>query len=326
MPAAIFQTRSVCMSPRSPSSLLGLLCAAALLTAGCIPVAGSREGLEIVWGERGVDDGQFSKPRAMAIDETDQLYIVDMTGRIQVFSPEGEFLRSWRTPTIENGKPSGLSFDREGNLLVADTHYFRTLFYTPDGMLLDDRTIGGVCGHGPGEFNFVTDAVQDSRGNYYIAEYGEYDRIQKFTPEGQFVLQWGGHGEEPGQFIRPQNLAIDEQDRIWVADACNHRIQIFDVSGDEPQLVKIWGTQGADPGQLCYPYDLALDGEGNVYVCEFGNHRVQKLTADGQSLGSWGVQGRREGELHNPWAFVLDSRGRVHVLDTYNHRVQRIRL
>lgn len=282
--------------------------------------------METVWGGRGVKDGEFFKPRAMAIDKDDQLYIVDMTGRIQVFDADGGFLRSWRTPTIEKGKPSGLSFDLDGNLLVADTHYFRTLFYTPEGKLLSERTIGGVCGFGPGEFNFVTDAVQDARGNYYIAEYGEYDRIQKFTRDGKFVLQWGGHGEEPGQFIRPQNLAIDAQDQLWVADACNHRIQVFDVSGAEPKLVDVWGEQGAAPGQLCYPYDLAVDGEGHVYVCEFGNHRVQKFTADGVSVGCWGAQGRREGELHNPWALVLDSRGRVHVLDTYNHRVQRVRL
>ncbi len=298
----------------------------ALACAGCVGGSVSHDGLEQVWGGHGFGDGQFYRPRALAIDKDDQIYIVDMTGRIQVFSPEGQFLRGWRTLEIATGKPSGLSFDLNGNLLVADTHYFRTLFYTPEGQHLDDRTIGGVSGHGPGEFNFVTDAVQDTRGNYYIAEYGEYDRIQKFTRDSRFVLQWGGHGEKPGQFIRPQNLAIDEQDHLWVADACNHRIQVFDVSGDEPKLVKIWGEQGAAPGQLCYPYDLALDGQGHVYVCEFGNHRVQKLTLDGAPVGCWGTHGRREGELHNPWALVLDSRGRVHVLDTYNHRVQTIRL
>ena len=45
----------------------------------------------------------------------------------------------------------------------------------------------------------VTDVVQDSQGYYYVAEKGEYDRIQKFSPEGDFILQWGGHGTEPGQ-------------------------------------------------------------------------------------------------------------------------------
>jgi DNA-binding beta-propeller fold protein YncE len=210
--------------------------------------------------------------------------------------------------------------------MVSDTHYFRTLFYSPEGKLLEDLTIGGQQGFGPGEFNFVTGAAQDSKGNYYVSEYGEYDRIQKFGPDRKFICQWGGHGEEPGQFIRPQKMEVDDRDQLWVTDACNHRIQVFDVSGDQPKLVKIWGEQGAEPGQLCYPYDLALDGQGHVYVCEFGNHRVQKFTLDGKSLGCWGTHGRRDGEFHNPWGLALDSQGRLHVLDTYSHRVQRIRL
>jgi sugar lactone lactonase YvrE len=293
--------------------------------AGCIP-GGSGSGPEAVWGKHGFGDGDFYRPRAIAIDKKDQLYIVDMTGRIQVFTAEGEFLRGWRSPEIQFGKPSGLAIDREGHVVVSDTHYYRTLFYTPEGKPLNELTIGGQRGFGPGEFNYVTGAAQDSKGNYYISEYGEYDRIQKFSPDRKFILQWGGHGEEPGQFIRPQKMEIDEHDHLWVTDACNHRIQVFDVSPDEPKLIQVWGEQGADPGKLCYPYDLALDGRGHVYVCEYGNHRVQKFTLDGKSLGCWGTHGRREGELHNPWGLVVDSRGRVHVLDTYNHRVQRIRL
>jgi DNA-binding beta-propeller fold protein YncE len=291
----------------------------------CDEVTPSSGQLDLVWGRRGLSDGRLQKPRAMAVDRQDQLYIVDMTGRIQVFTADGDYLRSWRTPEIDNGKPSGLSFDRHGNLLVADTHYFRVLVYTPLGEPIPDETIGGTNGHAPGEFGFVTDAVQDSKGNYYVSEYGEYDRIQKFSPDRQFLFQWGGHGTEPGQFVRPQNLAVDDQDQIWVADACNHRIQVFNATGDQAQLVRIWGQQGTQIGQLSYPYDLVLDGRGHIYIAEFGNHRVQKFTLDGQSLGCWGKHGRRDGELHQPWALVQDSQGRIHVLDTYNHRVQRIR-
>jgi sugar lactone lactonase YvrE len=280
--------------------------------------------VDAVWGSRGIADGQFEKPRAMAIDAADRLYIVDMTARIQVFDADGHFLRGWQTPASENGRPTGLSIGRDGNLLVADTHYYRTLVYTPDGRLLPNRTIGGTRGDRPGEFGFVTAAVQDSLGNYYIAEYGEWDRIQKFSPDRKYLFQWGGHGSQPGQFLRPQKLAVDRHDQLWVADACNHRIQVFDARGAEPRLVRIWGQQGAEPGQLNYPYDLALDDLGHVYVCEFGNHRVQEFTLDGRSLACWGVQGRRRGQLFNPWALVRDSRGRIHVLDTNNHRVQRI--
>jgi DNA-binding beta-propeller fold protein YncE len=260
----------------------------------------------------------------MAIDGEDQLYIVDMTARIQVFDRDGNFMRVWQTPQWKNGKPTGLSFNRDGNLLVADTHYFRMLVYTPEGKLLPEQTIGGTPGRGPGQFGLVTDAVQDSKGNYYIAEYGQYDRIQKFSRDGRFLLQWGGHGSEPGQFVRPQNLEVDENDHVWVTDACNHRIQVFDATGDRVRRTRLWGTPGRQPGQLRYPYDLALDGKGHVYVCEWGNHRIQKLTLDGQSVAIWGTSGRGPGELHHPWALVRDRRGRIHVLDTYNHRVQRI--
>jgi sugar lactone lactonase YvrE len=260
----------------------------------------------------------------MAIDEHDHIYIVDMTARIQVFDCDGNFLRGWRTPRWKNGRPTGLSVDRDGNLLVADTHYFRMLVYTREGKLLPEKTIGGMAGRGPGQFGLVTDAVQDSQGNYYIAEYGQYDRIQKFSRDGKYLFQWGGHGSKPGQFVRPQNLEVDENDHIWVADACNHRIQVFDATGDRARRVRLWGEPGNRPGQLRYPYDLVLDGSGHVYICEWGNHRVQKFTREGQPLAIWGTTGRGPGQLHNPWALVRDRRGRLHVLDTYNHRVQRV--
>jgi len=305
--------------------LLGCLLLTSACWLGCVGGASPPGKPNLVWGRQGLSAGRLMKPRAMAIDRQDQLYIVDMTGRIQVFTADGKYLRGWRTPESQNGKPTGLSFDQQGNLMVADTHYFRVLFYTPQGQLLDDQTIGGKYGFGPGEFTLVTDCAQDSQGNYYVSEYGEYDRIQKFSPQRKFLFQWGGHGSGPGQFARPQDLAVDEHDHIWVADACNDRIQVFDATGSDARLLAVWGEQGTEPGQLRYPYDLLLDGD-YVYVAEFGNHRVQKFTRDGRFVAAWGVQGRRPGELYQPWALVMDSQRRIHILDTYNHRVQRIRM
>lgn len=257
----------------------------------------------------------------MTVDGEDRVYIVDMTARIQVFDPEGNFQHFWQTPAHDVGRPTGLSIDRDGNVLVADTHYYRVLVYSPSGQLL--RQIGGTHGLGPGEFGFVTDVVQDSQGNYYVSEYGEFDRVQKFTREGKFIKQWGGHGRAAGEFLRPQSMAIDEQDQIWVADAGNHRIQIFNTEGT---LLKSWGEAGSEPGKLYYPYSILLDGEGHVYLVEYGNHRVQKFTPDGESLGCWGESGREPGQLFNPWAIARTSDGRLFVLDTNNHRVQEIRL
>lgn len=242
-----------------------------------------------------------------------------MTARIQAFDADGKFLRAWRTPESKFGRPTGLAVGRGGEILVADTHYFRVLGYSNLGELL--WQLGGTEGHGPGEFGFVTDVVQDADGNYYVGEYGEYDRIQKFAPDRTYLLEWGGHGSKPGQFQRPQSLVFDREGLLWVADACNHRLQVFDNQG---RLVKLWGQHGSGPGQLAYPYDLAFNQSGELYVCEFGNHRVQKFTRDGQSLGTWGQSGRQPGQFYNPWGLVCDSQGRLDVLDSNNHRVQQI--
>src|SRR5581483_4428487 len=210
----------------------------AILT-GCIGTRGPQSGrLEKVWGLAGSTPGRLFRPRAVAIDKDDLLYIVDMTPQIQVFTGDGVFVRGWQTPQFDRGRPSGLAFDNAGNLLVCDTHYYRVLVYTPQGELLGDQTIGGTCGDGDGEFWWVTDAAQDADGNFYVSQFGEYDRIQKFTSERKFLLSWGEHGHELGQFLRPQKIVIDKSGLIWVTDACNHRVQVFDARGNKAKLVK----------------------------------------------------------------------------------------
>jgi sugar lactone lactonase YvrE len=293
-----------------------------LSLTGCLDSSGRSARPELIWGVQGIDKGELQKPRAIAIDAKDQIYLVDMTARIQVYDIDGNYLRGWRTPASINGRPTGLTIAKSGRLLVPDTHYYQVLTYEPDGTPVDEAKLGGVMGTGPGEFCWVTDVAEDSQGNLYVSEYGDADRVQKFSPQGEFLLQWGGTGEEPGQFRRPQSLAIDDQDRVWVADSCNHRIQVFDSEG---RLLDSWGKEGAAPGDLYYPYGIVLDGKGHLYVCEYGNHRVQKFTLDGKSVATWGSRGREPGQLNSPWAVALDSQGRLHVLDSNNHRVQRIR-
>jgi sugar lactone lactonase YvrE len=293
----------------------------ALVLSGCDYDEANIGQIEAVWGRAGITDGRFQTPRAIAIDGDENLYIVDKTARIQVFKRDGTFLRQWSTPDHTNGKPTGMSVDRDGNLLVADTHYFQILVYSPEGNLL--RKLGGVKGEKLGQFGLVTGTAQDSQGNLYVSEYGECDRIQKFAPDGRPLLQWGSHGSEPGQFVRPQKMVFDEEDHLWVTDAGNHRIQVFDTQG---KLLKLWGTQGSKPGELYYPYDIALAPHDTLYLCEYGNHRIQRFTRDGRSLGCWGHEGRGHGELFNPWGLVRDHGGRIHVLDTNNNRIYCVRV
>jgi DNA-binding beta-propeller fold protein YncE len=299
---------------------LGLVGVSLIALAGCD--SQGRSAPDLVWGIHGVKSGHLYKPRAAAFDARNNLFLADLTDRIQVFDRDGMFLRGWRTPEFNVDGPSGLTVDRYGRLLVADTHFYRVLVFSESGELLFQ--IGdGVQGTTPGRFGYPTDVVIDRAGNFYVAEYGDNDRIQVFSPEGKWLRQWGGHGYEPGEFLKPRAMAIDENDRLFIADSCNHRIQVFDIQG---KLLNSWGSRGDQPGQMCFPYDLAIGPDHGLYVCEYGNHRVQKFTPDGQSVAVWGSAGRGPGQLYNPYALAVDSRGSVSVIDSNNHRVQRFRL
>jgi DNA-binding beta-propeller fold protein YncE len=308
------------MSASSRRSAVAAVMVVAGLATGC-DFLGPREP-ELVWGIHGRKPGWIHKPRVAAFDAEDHLFMADLTDRIQVFDRDGKFIRSWSTPEFNVDGPSGLTVDRFGRLLVADTHFYRVLVYDREGKIL--LQIGdGVQGSTPGRFGYPTDVVIDKAGNFYVSEYGENDRIQVFSPEGKWLRQWGGHGYEPGEFLRPRAMAIDDEDRIYVADSTNNRIQVFDTQG---KLLRVWGEKGDGPGQMYYPFDLAIGPDGCLYVCEFGNSRVQKFTLDGKSLGIWGEAGRGHGQLFNPWALAVDSRGAVSVIDSNNHRVQRFRM
>lgn len=299
--------------------MLGATAAAAV--SGCGSAFGASGQPDLIWGTHGTRDGWIHLPRVATFDDKDELYVADLTDRIQVFDRDGKFLRSWRTPSLNIDGPNGLTADPFGRILVADTHFYRLLVYDRQGNLL--KQIGsGVQGEGPGEFVYCTDVVADRSGNLYVSEYGNTDRIQVFDPDGKWLRQWGGHGYEPGEFLRPRALAIDPDDNLYVADSCNHRIQVFNSTG---KLLRHWGSRGTEPGQMAFPYDVAVHG-GYVYACEYGNNRVQKFTLDGESLGLWGRHGRDPGELNNPWALAVDSRGAVSVIDSNNHRVQRFRI
>lgn len=292
------------------------------LCSGC---GSTSETPDLVWGKRGLRAGDFIRPRAMTMGANaqgqEELYVVDFAGRIQVFDLQGQPLRQWNTPSIENGRPAGMCWSKKRKqLIVADSHYQQILFYTPDGKL--DQKMPGTIGPGNlGPFQYVADVAEDDAGNLYVSEFGNdgQDRIRKLSPEGHHLASWGTHGSGEGQFSRPRGLAISPSRELYVADASNHRIQVFTLDG---KYLRMIGSHGAGPGQLQYPYDVAISSRGEVYVAEWGANRIQKFSSQGQSLGIWGHAGREPGCLHQPWGVIASQTGQVFVLDTENHRVQ----
>ncbi|MCF7764891.1 MAG: 6-bladed beta-propeller [Verrucomicrobia bacterium] len=269
-------------------------------------------------GSRGTGVGQFNKPRSLAIDASDNLYVVDMTGRVQKFSPDGQFLASVQMPQTDLGKPKGMCRDHDGNIIVIEPHYSRVNHLS---LALETLAQWGSKGTEPGMLSLPRAAAVTSSGQIYVSEYGQVERVQRFTGDGQRAeLLIGSRGTEPGQFNRPEGLGLDAGDRLYVADSCNHRIQVFDANG---QFLRAYGKPGSGPGELSYPYDVQIDTSGLQFVCEFGNSRIQVFDADGHSLEILGQAGAAPGELNNPWSLALDSVGNLYVADSRNHRVQK---
>jgi DNA-binding beta-propeller fold protein YncE len=298
-----------------------------LVVAGCSrratdPVS---RAPELVVGSAGRGLGQFEFPRAVTVDaERGRFWVVDRAGRIQLFAAGGAAVCAWKVPLTENGAPVGLHVDRDGTLLVMDSHYQRILRYPPEGGEI--LASFGSKGKGPGQFTFGRDVIADSDGNIYAGDYGgDNDRIQKFTSEGVFVREWGSQGDAPGQFSKMQGMTIETiggVEFILVADQCNHRVQRFDCDGN---FVASFGTLGTGPGELRFPSGVAVDAAGDIYVSEWGNNRVQKFDTDGNSLGVWGGPGEDLGELKTPWDVEVGSDDRIYVVDYGNHRVQAFR-
>jgi DNA-binding beta-propeller fold protein YncE len=271
-----------------------------------------------VIGSRGTGAGQFNKPRSVAVDRNDNLYVVDLTGRVQKFSPDGQYLLAWQMPETDKGKPKGMIKDADGNVVVIEPHYSRVNHFDPMGKLLVQW---GVNGTNEGRLQFPRSVAVNSKGDLFVSEYGLVERIQHFTHRGrEFVQAFGSPGVEKGQLNRAEGLGIAPDDTLIVADSCNHRIQVFSAGG---KFLRSFGHAGSAIGELSYPYDVRVDRTGVRFVCEFGNSRVQIFDINDQPIETIGGAGIDPGQMNNPWAIALDSKGNLYVADSANHRVQK---
>jgi ABC-type Fe3+ transport system permease subunit/DNA-binding beta-propeller fold protein YncE len=313
----------------------------AMLLEACSPNPGKNEtSLDSqlfsrvrVIGHRGVGVGDLNKPRSVAVDRQDNLYVVDMTGRVQKFSSEGNFLLSWQMPQTDLGKPKGMARDHDGNIIVVEPHYQRVNHFTTDGTLAIQW---GVKGTNAGQFTLPRAVAVNSRAEIYVSEYGAAERVQRFKisfapqtnsspadrkPVVELINSFGVAGTEPASFNRPEGLCVDNNDRVYVADSCNHRIQIFSSEG---KFIRAHGKAGSGKGELSYPYDICVDAKGRQYVCEFGNSRIQVFDANDQPVEIIGGPGSEPGRFSNPWGVALDSAGNLYVADSQNHRIQKL--
>lgn len=129
-------------------------------------------------------------------------------------------------------------------------------------------------------------------------------------------------GDKPmGKLRIPVGIDIDKEGRVYVADAKNQRIFVYDFKGKF--LTAIGEPDG--PGKLERPAGIALNEKlGRIYIVDVMDHRVKVYSIkDGSFLFAFGKRGRGEGEFNFPTNIAVDRRNNnVAVVDTMNFRVQ----
>jgi WD40 repeat protein len=181
------------------------------------------------------------------------------------FDSSGKLLKSFGAGMFVF--PHSLLVDKDGNLWISDGQGKdgkgqQVFKFSPDGKVLMTLGKAGVAGDGPDTFDqpnsvaiapngdiFVSDGHNAGRGNA---------RVVKFSKDGKFVKQWGGHGSERGQFEVPHTLAFDSKGRLFVGDRANNRIQIFDQDG---KFLDEWK-------QFSRPSGIFIDRNDVMYVTD----------------------------------------------------------
>ena len=137
----------------------------------------------------------------------------------------------------------------------------------------------------------------DREGDVYVADW-KNDRVQKFSPEGEYLATFGRSGREDGELHRPTGVAIDKEGDVYIADCGNDRLNIYTADGTfltafigDADKLSVWaqGVVNANPDyqkarlradptpelRFRRPVAVNVDDEGRIMVLETQSPRIQ---------------------------------------------------
>lgn len=281
------------------------------------------------------------------------------------FDANGRFVREIGHNLYAWSFAHAIRFDPQGNLWAADKGSDMVIRFDPQGRVTwvfgrkpeaADESAHPL-GHPkpplppiPGMFRQVTDMAWDSAGNTYISDGYINSRVAKIGPDGQWIGSFGEPGSGPGQFNTLHAIAVDRQDRIYVADRGNGRIQVFDTAGKLLRIITINVPAPADaPAAIGFkPEAGETGGYGGasatmhpgspwtlcitpgpvqyIYTSDAYPGRIYKLSLDGKVLGWLGGSGKELKQFGWIHEIACPSENVLYVAELLNWRVQKLTL
>jgi DNA-binding beta-propeller fold protein YncE len=258
----------------------------------------------------------FGECSGVATDKQDNVWVFNRGSHPVIqFDRNGNFLQAW--PDIKIVSSHGARVDAEGNIWLIDVKGHVVIKCNPEGrvlMILGSRQ--GTAGNNDSKdaFNEPTGIAFGANGDLYISDGYVNARVIKFNRDGEYITHWGKKGTGDGEFNLVHDVCLDSQERVYVADRTNQRVQIFDSNG---KFLGKWTDIGA-------PWGLIYSRKENcIYMCDGLNNRIVKLSLEGQILGTLGSYGKTPGKLDFAHNIAVDSSGALYVAEIKNWRVQK---
>lgn len=139
-----------------------------------------------------------------------------------------------------------------------------------------------------------------------------YEPAGMINPEGNPLV---------GAFNKPQDLFIDDKDRIYIADSGNNRIIVMDHFGAVRLIIGNDEGQTPENGKLNDPRGVFVDPDGDIYAADTGNRRIAKYNKDGRFIKSYGQPSSPllgANYSYQPVRVVVDSRKYFYVVSQGN--------
>lgn len=131
------------------------------------------------------------------------------------YSSEGAELGEW---PIEDPS-SCLATNSEGEVFSVNNMLRVVKSSTVGDRLGEWSVVAGVI-----ETNGI---VVNPEGEVFVSITNNH-RVAKYNPQGELLMEWGGEGDQPGEFRSPVGIALDPEGHVYVADKGNRRVQVFD--------------------------------------------------------------------------------------------------
>jgi len=248
---------------------------------------------------------------ALATDSNHRVFVADTGAHaVHIFDFGRLKYARWGESGDRLHNPVSLAVDGHDNLYIVDQNDSTVLVYDAAGKFR--RYVGKLRG---GESYFSSPAgiaVDRATGRIFISDQ-QAQMIFVMDKRGKPIRRLGnrGGGSQSGEFKSPTQVVVAGHE-LYVLDAGNTRIQIFDLSGRFLRTVTL--------GYADQHTGLAVDDDANIYVGDPALNQIQIFGRDGQPLYRFDPSSIKNENFGHPSAMWADG-NHLYVVDSQSQRV-----